>query len=218
MIQKDETGASILPLDQPPKRLFLDLSSSCSGWAIASFTVVEGKSTATIHRAGVLWFNKDWSHGQKYKYVADVILDEFYIRDEIVDIIYEKYSVNPKQMAGCLVVPELIGAIKAACFEPMGAPIGIEDMAPQSWRKYLEIKPVPKPEGGRDYKQPTIDKINGMFGNVIPKQIVSNITSKLRDTPHDLYDALGLLMGWHMKIGVREFTFDKDAFGPRSLE
>jgi hypothetical protein len=112
----------------------------------------------------------------------------------------------------------MIGAIKAACYETLGAPIGLEDMAPQSWRKYLGIKPVPKAEGGRDYKEPTIQKIDELFPNQIPKQMKSNITGNLRSTPHDLYDALGLCLGWHLKLGIKEFKLDEGAVGKGSID
>jgi hypothetical protein len=90
----------IAELNKPPRRVFLDLSSNCSGFAIASFTTVDNKAVATIHKAGVIWFSDEWNHGQKYKYIVERILDEFYIQDEITDIIHEKYSVSLNQRGG----------------------------------------------------------------------------------------------------------------------
>ena len=202
-------------LDKPPRRLFLDLSSSCTGFAIVSFDTQS--QTATIHKAGALWFGDDWKHGQKYRYIVDKLMDEFYVQDEIVDIVHEKYSVSFDQRGGCLVVPEMIGAIKAACYDVMGHPIGLEDMAPQSWRKYVGIKPVEKPEGGRDYKQPTIDHIDNLFNNAIPKKLQSNVTGNMRATPNDVYDAIGLALGWHYKLGIKKVILSPNAFDGGSI-
>jgi hypothetical protein len=198
-------------LNEAPKRLFLDLSSSCSGYAIASFTTVEGAPLCTIHRAGAIWFDDKWDHGQKYHYIVSRIMEEFHVQDGIVEIIYEKYSVSFSQRAGCLVVPEMIGAIKCATKDVLGTAIGIEDFAPQSWRKELGIKPLVV-DGKRDYKTPVKNAINEIFPLQVPQQIQSNITNKLRSTPHDLYDALGICIGWHKKLGVHAFSLDINAF------
>lgn len=217
-----------LELSDTPKRLFLDLSSSCAGYTIASFNTENGKAVATIHRSGAIWFDPSWTHGKKYHYIQQCIFDNFVIREGVVDIIYEKYSVNPKQAQGCLVVPEMIGCIKAACYDDIGAPIGIEEMTPMSWRKYIGLQPIyspklddsgkpivtkgGKPKMDRDYKGAIRLLLDSKFNGIIPSKIKSNITGNLRATTHDLYDALGLMMGWHVKIGVKDFRFEEGCF------
>lgn len=214
-------------LDQAPEtdmgesfRLFLDLSSSCSGYVVARMS---GKQ-CIIARAGAMWFPSDCPNGQKYFQMQQAI-SEFYTVNAVTDIIYESYHVNPNQVGNSLVVPEMIGAVKAACHDVFGMPIGIEDLSPTAWRGQLGIKAIKTPKldkagnptfkksrsGSmmevveRDYKTPTIEYVDKMLDNQIPKQLRSNITGNSRATPNDLYDAFGICMGWHKKFGVTEY-------------
>jgi len=204
-------------------RVFFDLSSTCSGYAVAK---MQG-SKCTIVRAGAIWFGDSWSHGQKYAYMHSFVSNELYVVNAITDIIYEKYSIDIKQMNNCLVVPEMIGAIKAAAFDVSSEPLGVEDIAPTQWRKLCGIKPdktqkmkdgLPeltksgKPKYTNDYKQPAIRLIDKMFPNQVPKKIISNVTGNVRGTPHDLYEALCITVAWHRKFGVKDFEIDKQAF------
>lgn len=205
-------------------RVFLDLSSTCSGYAIAKMA----GSKCTIVRVGAVWFGDDWSHGQKYAYMHNLISNEFYVVNAITDIIYEKYSIDVNQMNNCLVVPEMIGAIKAAAFDVSSEPLGVEDIAPTQWRKILGIQPdiTPKlnkdgsrqltkrgsPKVSKEWKQPAIRFIDAQFPDQVPKKIQSNVTGNLRATPHDLYEAMCICMAWHKKFGVKEFSVNKGAF------
>jgi hypothetical protein len=207
-------------------RLFLDLSSTCSGYVVAR---MEGRKCIIV-RAGAMWFPSDCPNGQKY-YQMQQAIGEFYTVNAITDIIYESYHVNPNQVGNSLVVPEMIGAVKAACYDIFGMPISIEDMSPTAWRGQLGIKADKTPKldkdgkpvfrksrSGRmmevverDYKTPTINYVDKELDNQIPKQIRSNITGNLRSTPNDLYDAFGVCMGWHKKFGVSEFILAEGA-------
>ncbi len=205
-------------------RVFLDLSSTCSGYAIAR---MEG-SKCTIVRVGAVWFGDDWSHGRKYAYMHSLISNEFYVTNAITDIIYEKYSIDVNQMNNCLVVPEMIGAIKAAAFDVSSEPLGVEDIAPTQWRKILGIMPDTTPKMNKDgtpqltkrgvqkvskeWKQPAVRFVDTMFPGQVPKKIISNVTGNLRGTPHDLYEAMCICMAWHKKFGVKNFVVAEGAF------
>lgn len=203
-------------------RLYLDMSSSCTGYVTAKF---EGNK-CTISRLGVMWFGDKWENGQKYHHLHQSI-GEFYTINAITDIIYESYHVNPNQMGNSLVVPEMIGAMKAACHDVWGMSIGYEEMSPTAWRGVLGIKPIQTPKldkngvqkttrtgrgmYDRDYKTPTKAYLDRMFDNQIPHQLVSNITGNIRATPSDLYDALAICVAWHKKLGVQDFVIKDDA-------
>lgn len=201
-------------------RLFLDMSSTCTGYVVAR---MEGRK-CYISRAGVMWFGSDWENGQKYHHVHQSI-GEFYAVNAVTDVIYESYHVNPNQVGNSLVVPEMIGAMKAACYDIFGMPLGTEDISPTAWRGQMGIKAIKKPKldkngnptfkksrSGklmevveRDYKTPVINYVNDLFPGEIPATIRSNITGNMRSTPNDLYDAFGVCIGWHKRFGVDEF-------------
>lgn len=204
-------------------RLFLDMSSTCTGYVVAKFS---GRK-CTISRLGVMWFDSNVPNGQKYHQMHQAV-GEFYTINAITDIIYESYHVNPKQVGNSLVVPEMIGAMKAACHDVWGMPIGYESIPPTGWRGALGIKALKspklnakgvqettkagKPKYNNDWKTPVINYMDTMFDNNIPKTIISNITGKTRSTPNDLYDALGVCCGWHRKMGISEFEIAENAF------
>lgn len=205
-------------------RAFLDLSSTCTGYCLAS---MEG-SKCRILRVGAVWFGDDWKHGQKYAYMQNLISNEFYVTNAITDVIYEKYSIDVNQMNNCLVVPEMIGAIKSACFDVSSDPLGVEDISPTQWRKIIGIVPDKTPKVDKlgnpiltkngkqkfnnEYKQPAIRLINGMFPDQLPPKVISNITGNLRGTPHDLYEAMCICIAWHKKFGIKNFEIADGAF------
>lgn len=175
--------------------LYLDISSSCTGWAVASMDRRTKK--AEITAAGVLWFDKEWPHGRKYKELQDFILNIAYAGYRVNNVVAEGYMVNPKRVMGTLVIPEATGAVKAACFEAT-PPMGFHLILPQSWRAALQIKKDPALAGSSAWKIPTKKRIEEILGE-IPEKILSNITGKGRKTPYDLFDALGICMGWLSK-------------------
>tara|TARA_R100001086_G_scaffold249961_1_gene192066 strand:- start:1536 stop:2231 length:696 start_codon:yes stop_codon:yes gene_type:complete len=216
-------------LDQAPEvsmgesyRLFLDISSTCTGYTVASMS----NKKVTISRLGVMWFPNDVENGAKYHQLHQSV-GEFYSINAITDIIYEAYHVNPNQVGNSLVVPEMIGAMKAACHDIWGMPIGTESMSPTAWRGVLGIKPIKSPSldkkgvqkktrtgrlmFDRDYKTPVKAYLDRMFDNQIPSQLISNITGNLRTTPSDLYDSLAICVAWHKKFGCDEFVIKEDA-------
>jgi len=177
--------------------LFLDISSTCTGYSVAECDFVNRK--ATITKAGALWFKKDMKGGDKYNYLARCITEYFYIMGLCDFLVHEAYAINMNQRSGIMVTPEMIGAVKAACSD-----LGVDYMhiSPQTWRMHLGVKPTitinKEGKKKREYKQPTIDIIDTMTN--IPNEIFSNVTKKLRSTPNDLYDAIGVSYGWLHEI------------------
>lgn len=207
-------------------RLFLDMSSTCTGYTVAK---LEGRK-CVISRCGVMWFPNDWTNAQKYHHIHQAI-GEFYSINAVTDVIYESYHVNPNQVGNSLVVPEMIGAMKAATCDVWGMPLGTEEMGPTAWRGVLGIKPIKTPKldkngnpvltrtgramYDRDYKTPTKEYVDSVLGNVIPDRLVSNVTGKERATPSDLYDSLAICLAWHKRFGVDQFIVKEDALDGR---
>lgn len=168
--------------------LFLDVSSSCTGYTVADCSW-ETRS-ANLSETGVLWFNPKWTHAEKYHYIGKAIMEYFYVTGKCDYLVHEAYAINPKQMGGVLVCPEMLGAIKFASAE-LG--IKVDSISPQSWRKACGIKPITE-NGKRDYKEPTKQFFKKKVD--IPETVLSNITGQERNTPSDLYDSLGVAYGW----------------------
>lgn len=176
--------------------LFLDISSSCTGFVVASFNVATKE--AKIIKSGVIWFDKSWDHGRKYKELQDFVLNIAYVQYRVQNIVAEGYMVNPKRVMGTLVIPEATGAIKAACYEAM-PPMGFYLILPQSWRSALKIKKDSNLAGSKQWKEPTQKKIEKFLGIKFPDKIPSNINGKMRQMPYDLVDAFGVCLGWLLK-------------------
>lgn len=209
----EEKKAKGIPevLIQNVNGLFLDASSTCTGYTVVNFDISDKKAKAKITKAGVLWFDDNWQHGEKYSYLYNAILNYFDITEQIDLIVYEQYSINKDRMSGSLVLPELIGCVKLAGQE---CGIKVSSLPPQSWRAQVGIKPVTKLINGknkRDYKTPCIDKMKTLFKN-FPEQSISNITKKNRATPSDLADSLGVAIGWLYKNGYKNVDFSKCEF------
>ena len=51
--------------------LFLDVSSTCTGFSIASVDWVNKK--ANLDKAGCIWFNSKWENAEKYDYIYHFI-------------------------------------------------------------------------------------------------------------------------------------------------
>jgi hypothetical protein len=189
--------------------LFLDVSSTCTGYAVA--TVDFKAKTANFHSAGALWLNPKWCHQEKYCYMSNAITNYFSIVEKIDYIVVEQYSFNSKKMMGVQVVPEMIGAIKSCAWD-VGVKVG--SILPQSWRSTLKIK-----KDDKGYKIPTKDKILQYVQ--VPDKSVSNITRKERTTPFDLYDALGVGMAWlmrlNLKVGFNDIEFNRHISLPDEL-
>lgn len=148
--------------------LFLDLSSECCGWVIASMERATKK--VTIHKAGALWFGKDWEHGQKFNHVSKFVLDIAYTRLQVEHIVSEAYMFNKNRAIGVAVVPEMIGAVKAACYE-VQPPLDFHMLLPQSWRATLGIKKDTTKAGTAVWKIPTKNKIEELLSFKFPDTV-----------------------------------------------
>jgi len=187
--------------------LFLDVSSTCTGYSIVSIELGNKVAPVTFKKAGCIWFGPDWDHQTKYSYIFNAILTYFEVAENIDLIIHETYSINKDRMMGVLVVPEMIGAIKTAAKENG---VKVDNIPPQTWRAQIGLKPVIT-AGKKDYKTPCKDIVNKLISNV-PSEVVSNITNKNRATPSDLYDAIGIGLGWLKKNGYGNIVYDKCEF------
>lgn len=189
--------------------LFLDISSTCTGYAIASVNF-ETK-TAEMTKAGCLWFDDSWSHQEKYLYAFDAIQNYFWVVEKVDFIVVEAYSVNPSKMSGVNVVSEMQGSIKTAA---QSNGVKVTSMLPQSWRSILRIKPNVAPgkngKNVRDYKLPTKECVLTYMS--VPDKVTSNITGNLRTTPSDVYDSLAIALAWLKKFGIQHIHAKKVVF------
>ena len=189
--------------------LFLDVSSTCTGYAVATFNMGDKATPVVIKRVGCLWFGSEWDHQTKYSYIFNAVLTYFEVVEQVDFIVHEQYSVNKDRMAGVMVVPEMIGAIKVAAKENG---VRVDCIPPQTWRAQIGLKPDmkmgTKGKMVRDYKAPCKAIMTKLFGT-IPEEVVSNITKKNRATPSDVYDAMGVCIGWLKKNGYNKIDYSK---------
>lgn len=181
--------------------LFLDLSSSCTGYTVITLDFEAKK--AKFKKAGAIWFNSDWKNQEKYSYIFNSIVNYFNIVDQIDFCVCEAYMLNPKKRMGSLVGPELHGAVQVALSE-----IGVTymTMPVQTWRKHLGVKK----DADGDYKQPTKIEVEKVV--TLPVEIKSNITGSMRALPNDLVDAIGIALGTLKKWGISNIDFSNIVF------
>lgn len=180
--------------------LFLDVSSTCTGYAIHNVNFL--KKEAKMVKYGALWLDQNWKHEEKYVYMYNALVNYFWIVEQIDYIVVEQYSINPKKLMGIHVVPEMIGVIKCAAMENG---VKVASILPQSWRATLKIKR----ENG-DWKEPTKKKILEYLD--VPETSISNITRNTRNTPNDVYDAVAISIAWLYRLGISFVKFDNAAF------
>ena len=179
--------------------LFLDISSTCTGYVLTS----EVGKKANIQEVGVIWFHKDDTVERKCYEIARFIKRMFINSDEkLSKVVFESYVFNTSRVMGSLVCPHLQGAVMSVC-EELG--LKLDQITPQTWRKNCGIKAVKNSKGKRDYKQPTEAYFRAKMD--IPEKIESNITGNLRTVPSDYFDALGVCEGYCREIGIKEIEF-----------
>lgn len=192
--------------------LFLDVSSSCTGFTTAKIDFINKKASLT--KAGAIWFHDKWEHARKYDYIYGLIQDHFWVVEQADHIITEQYSVNTKKMSGVLVSPEMHGTIQAAAYSNG---VAVTSMLPQTWRSILQIKPDLIPVAGkakpkRDYKTPTKKYVQSLA--TVPDMIKSNLTQKDKKTPSDVFDSMAIALAWLKKAGIKTIeTKDCDYSG-----
>lgn len=189
--------------------MFLDISSTCVGYSIASVDFTNKRADLTD--CGCIWLDNKWEHQEKYSYMFHAISEYFWIVKKIDHIVVEQYSVNPKKMMGVNIVSEMQGAIKCAAQENN---VKVTNMAVQTWRSVLGIKVNKtvnsKGTAVKDYKEPTKLKVQEFLD--VPERVISNITNKERSTPSDLYDATAIAIAWltknNFKVACKKSEFN----------
>ena len=180
--------------------LCLDISSSCTGYALCSISFET--RTGALKEAGSLWL-PDMEQADKCNYMYNAFINYFNVLKRVDYVTLESYFANPNKGCGVLVTPEIVGALKAS-FSECG--IKFSTMPPQSWRAALGIKK----DANKKYKEPTKAKVLEFVK--VPERIINNVTKKERQTSSDLYDAVALAIAWTRKIGIRQLDFSKVEF------
>lgn len=175
--------------------LFLDLSSTCTGYTLVKIDFLQRK--AKFLKAGAIWFAES-TQIEKCGYVYNMIVNYFNIIDKITFLVMEEYRINPKKLSGCLVSPELHGSVKAALNE---VNVKMDYMPVSSWRKILNVKK----NADKDFKQPTKEKV--LTYVEVPESMLSNVTHNKRNTPSDVYDSLAISLAWLKKYGINSYDF-----------
>jgi len=184
--------------------LFLDMSSSCTGYALAKVDFENKK--ATFINTGAIWFQDDMSNQDKYYYIFSAITNYFNIVGQMDLCVAEAYMINSKKKMGSQVGPELHGALQVALAE-----IGVKyfTILPQSWRAALGIKANvtvnAKGIKEKDFKTPTKNYVTNLA--TIPTHIESNVTKNQRTTPNDVYDAVAIGLGFLSRLGIKNWDF-----------
>lgn len=193
----------------PTPILYLDISSSITGYTIALFN--RDKSEAIITRTGAFWFNDEDTHGLKYNKLCRFI-KELCREYKITGVVAEAYFLNPYQLAGGAICPEIQGSVKSALFD-IEEPPAWYVIAPNSWRAALGIKKDTTKAGVGAFKIPTKIKIEQMLNFKFPEKIKSNLNGKLRKVPFDIFDSLGVCMGWlaSQPNGCKSFIIESTA-------
>lgn len=194
--------------------LFLDVSSSCTGFSLCKVDFVNKKAQLT--KAGAIWFHDKWEHARKYDYMYNLLQTHFEVVEQVDLIVVEQYSVNTKKMSGVLVSPEMHGVIQAAAYSNN---VKVISMLPQTWRSILGIKPDLVPVAGkakpkRDYKTPTKKYVETLVK--VPDKLVSNMTENEKKTPNDVHDAIAINLAWLKRAGIKVDTSDVDFGNPLS--
>lgn len=184
--------------------LFLDLSSSCTGYCVAE--VDFARKSAKMKKAGAIWFSQEFTNQDKYHYLFNSVTNYFNIIDQISYCVCEAYAINANKMMGAQIGPELHGAIQVALAE-----IGVKysTITPQTWRSLLQIKPIVTTGSNgkkeRNYKDPTFDYINNL--TTLPTKVISNVTKNQRSFPYDISDAMAIGCGFLKKVGITKLDF-----------
>lgn len=175
-------------------KLFLDISSTCTGYVLAE----ESESIVTIKDVGVVWFPKEFTTKDKcyamYRFVVNKDADQ-----RLDTVVFERYSFNTKNPNGSLVCPQLQGAVMAAC---SGMKIETDEITPQTWRSQCGLK---RPRKSKiTWKEITETHFRAVYD--VPEKIESNVTGKLRTVPSDYFDALGICEGWYRQKNYKKFV------------
>src|SRR5271154_3039496 len=202
--EKRQRDPNSIYIDQT-RILFLDPSSSCTGFAVAAINSV--KKEAEIISAGALWFGSDWNTGKKLRYIFSAIRNYFFILNQgVSEVVCEEYFFPMGvKVTGSTVVPEMIGVACLAAADEDPA-LEFTKVSASAWRGLLGVKPDKTPlvdkEGkpvlnklgkqkmSKDFKTPVARFVKTLID--VPDEFTSNITGNPRQTPDDVTDVLGM--------------------------
>jgi len=144
-----------------------------------------------IHSAGVIWVKDSWAKGKKLIYMSYAL---HYLVNRMLPIsklvFSEQFFANPRMLSSSSsVIPTVNNLLEMSCTWPETVPLHL--VPPPTWRRILGIKAIQTAKG-KDYKQPTADYVKSKM--TVPDEVQSNITGKLRATPHDVTDALAIAL------------------------
>lgn len=198
--------------------LFLDPSSSCTGFAMVA--VNSARKEAEIISAGPLWFGNDWDQGKKLRYLFSAIRNYFFILNQgVSEVVCEEYffprgGKNAK-ITGSTVVPEMIGVACLAAADEDPA-LDFTKVSAQAWRNLIGVKAdvsdhptevdgrTGKPKKVKDFKTPVARFVKQHIN--VPDEFTSNITGNTRQTPDDVTDVLGMVIGVLKSRGYTKIT------------
>jgi Holliday junction resolvasome RuvABC endonuclease subunit len=217
--EKQKRDPNAIYIDQT-RILFLDPSSSCTGFAMVAVNKV--KREAEIVSAGALWFGSDWDAGKKLRYLFSAIRNYFFILNQgVSEVVCEEYffPMGPHaKVSGSMVVPEMIGVACLAAADEDPA-LDFTKISASSWRGLLGVKPDISehpteknkkglPKKVKDYKTPVARYVSSVLQ--IPAEFTSNITGKSRQTPNDVTDVLGMAIAVLKSRGYTTFKAQPD--------
>jgi hypothetical protein len=128
-------------------------------------------------------------------------------------VITESFFMNPKLRTGMSVIPTINGFIEKSCAEHK---VDYAEVSPSTWRKQLDIKFIKDSKGKRDYKTPTKEEVENIIGK-LPAEIESNITRKMRATPHDVWDVLAITISEARQQGIEKVEISNSCFLPLTI-
>jgi len=165
------------------------------------------KDKAVISRVGMLWTKDAWGMGQKLDYMHNAL--DALVEEDLDEYHTEAYFVHFSRPVGISAIPTINNIFKMIIFRKTGKEL-LKEISPTSWRKTLGIK-AEIIKGKKDFKVPTKNVVESLVGKV-PEEITSNITGKLRATPHDVTDAMAISLAIAKEKGYNKFILDSDAF------
>jgi len=192
--------------------LAIDPSASHLAYVVADLNPDE----LYIKAAGMLWTRTKWSRGQRFLYMDSGL--DLLVGGAASDLITEEatteaYFMNPKQLGSAAVIPTINAFVEKSCAKHR---VAYNELSASSWRGILGIKAITEKVNGktkRDYKKPTADCVRSYIP-LLPTEIKSNITLKNREIPHDLTDALAIVIARAKQEGVSKVTVANAAFYP----
>jgi Holliday junction resolvasome RuvABC endonuclease subunit len=174
-------------LQQTGRILAFDPSGAHMAYAVAHIDLTT--KVCTFEAVGMIWTRGTWIRAQRYIYMSAAIAALLAIaKPDMVGT--ESFFLNSKLPSGVAVVPIINGFIEAETYRYNKTELNF--VGPSTWRKILGIKPV-MTNGKRDYKVPTRQVVETLLEFKFPETILSNVTGKERDLPHDVSDVMAIV-------------------------